>query len=53
MVISPRSGVTLLDFHILNHPWDGAYLIMVSDHFDGFLESIGKNFIEYSLHQYS
>jgi hypothetical protein len=29
------------------HPWDEAYLIMVNDHFDMFLESVCKNFIEY------
>ena len=28
------------------HPWDEAYLIMVNDRFDVFLDSIGKNFIE-------
>ena len=29
------------------HPWDKAYLIMLDDCFDGFLNSVGKNFIEY------
>jgi hypothetical protein len=29
------------------HPWDEAYLIVVNDHFDMFLDSVGKNFIEY------
>ena len=29
------------------HPWDEVYLTMVNDHFDVFLDSIGKNFIEY------
>ena len=29
------------------HPWDEAYLIMVNDRFDVFLDSVGKNFIEY------
>ena len=29
------------------HPWDEAYLIMMNDHFDVFLDSIDKNFIEY------
>jgi hypothetical protein len=29
------------------HPWDEAYLIMVNDRFDVFLNSVGKNFIEY------
>ena len=27
--------------------WDEAYLIMVDDHFDMFLDSVSKNFIEY------
>ena len=29
------------------HPWDEAYLIMMDDHFDVFLDLVGKNFIEY------
>jgi len=29
------------------HPWDEAYLVMVNDCFDMFLDSICKNFIEY------
>jgi hypothetical protein len=29
------------------HPWDEAYLIMVNDSFDVFLDSVCKNFIEY------
>jgi hypothetical protein len=29
------------------HPWVEAYLTMVNDHFYVFLESLGKNFIEY------
>ena len=29
------------------HPWDEAYLIMVNNGFDVFLDSTGKNFIEY------
>jgi hypothetical protein len=29
------------------HPWDEAYLIVVNDHFDVFLDLVGKNFIEY------
>ena len=29
------------------HPWDEAYLIMVNDHFDVFLDSVCENFIEY------
>ena len=28
-------------------PWDEAYLIMVNDGFDVFLDSVCKNFIEY------
>ena len=27
--------------------WDEAYSIMVDDHFDVFLDSVGKNFNEY------
>jgi hypothetical protein len=36
------------------HPWDEAYLTMLNDHFDMFLDSVGKNFIEYfyiSIHK--
>ena len=29
------------------HPWDEAYLIMMDDQFDAFLELVCKNFIEY------
>ena len=29
------------------HPWDEVYLIVVNDHFDVFLDSVGKNFLEY------
>ena len=29
------------------HPWDETYLIMVNDHLDVFVDSVGKNFIEY------
>jgi hypothetical protein len=29
------------------HPWGEAYLIMVNDHSDVFLDSNDKNFIEY------
>ena len=29
------------------HPWDEAYLIIVNDGFDVFLDSVCKNFIEY------
>ena len=29
------------------HPWDEAYLIVVNDHFDVFLDLVGKDFIEY------
>jgi hypothetical protein len=29
------------------HPWDEAYLIMMDDHFDVFLDLVCKNFIEY------
>jgi hypothetical protein len=30
------------------HSWDEAYLIVLNDGFDGFLDSVCKNFIEYS-----
>jgi hypothetical protein len=29
------------------HPWDEAYLVMIDDHFDVFLNSVFENFIEY------
>ena len=29
------------------HPWDEVYLIMMDDHFEVFLDSVCKNFIEY------
>ena len=29
------------------HPWDRAYLIMINDHIDVFLDLFGKNFIVY------
>jgi hypothetical protein len=29
------------------HPWNEAYLIMMDDHFDVFLDSVSQNFIEY------
>ena len=29
------------------NPWDEAYLIMMDDHFDVFLDSVCKNFTEY------
>jgi hypothetical protein len=29
------------------HPWDEAYMIMVDDGFDMFLDSVCENFIEY------
>ena len=29
------------------HPWDEAYLIMMDDGFDVFLDSVCENFIEY------
>jgi hypothetical protein len=32
---------------VLSHPWDKAYLIMMDDHFDVFLDSGCENFIEY------
>jgi hypothetical protein len=38
-----------MDFHTepILHPWDEAYLIMVNDGFDVFLDSVFKNLIEY------
>jgi hypothetical protein len=29
------------------YPWNEAYLIMMDDHFDVFLDSVCENFIEY------
>jgi len=29
------------------HPWKDAYLIMIDDYFDVFLDSVCENFIEY------
>jgi hypothetical protein len=29
------------------HPWNEAYLIVVNDHFDVFLDSVYENFIEF------
>ena len=29
------------------HPWDEAYLVMMDDHFDVFLDSVCEEFIEY------
>jgi hypothetical protein len=29
------------------HPWDDAYLIVVNDHFDVFLDSVCQTFIEF------
>ena len=29
------------------HPWDEAYLVMMDDHFDVFLDLVCKDFIEY------
>ena len=29
------------------HPWDEAYLVMIVDPFDGFLDSVCDDFIEY------
>jgi hypothetical protein len=29
------------------HPWDAAYLIIMDDRFDLFLDSVGKNFIAF------
>ena len=35
------------------HLWDEAYLFMMDDHFDVFLDSVCEDFIEYFLHRYS
>jgi hypothetical protein len=35
-----------MDFHILNHLWNEAYLTMVNDHFDMFLDSVCETLIE-------
>ena len=35
------------DIYPFLHPWDEAYLIVVNDNFDVFLDLVGKNFIEY------
>ena len=32
------------------HSWDQAYVIMMDDHFDVFLDLVCKNFIEHFLH---
>ena len=29
------------------HPWNEAYLVMMDDNFDVFLDSLSKNFIDY------
>jgi hypothetical protein len=29
------------------HPWDQAYLVMMDDHFDPFLDLLCRDFIEY------
>jgi hypothetical protein len=34
-------------FHILNHPCNEAYLIMMDVHFDVVLDSVCENFIKY------
>jgi hypothetical protein len=31
------------------HPWDEAYLIMMDDRFDAFLDSVRENFIIFAL----
>ena len=30
-----------------SHPWNEGYLIEMNDNFDVFLDSVGKNFVEY------
>jgi hypothetical protein len=39
-----------MDFHILNYFCDKAFLIMMDDHFDVFLDSDWENFFDYFLH---
>jgi hypothetical protein len=39
--------VDYIDVFPYIHPWDEAYLIMMADQFDVFLNSVCKNFIEY------
>ena len=29
------------------HPWDEAYLVMMDDRFDVFMDLVSENFIEY------
>jgi hypothetical protein len=29
------------------HPWDEAYLVMVDDHFDVYVDSVCEDYIEY------
>jgi hypothetical protein len=39
-----------MDFRILNHPlhpWEEAYLVMIDDHFDVFLDLVCEDFIVY------
>lgn len=36
-----------LDIKPFLHPWDEAYLGMMDDHFDVFLDSVGENLIAY------
>ena len=35
------------------YPWDEAYLIMMDDRFNVFLDLVCEDFIEYFLHRYS
>ena len=37
----------LLYIKLYLHPWNEAYLIMIYDRFDVFLDTVCKNFIEY------
>ena len=43
--------ITLMDFHILNHPcmhlWNKTYLVRMDDCFNVFLDLFSENFIEY------
>jgi hypothetical protein len=43
-VVNYVDGFSYIELSL--HPWDEAYLIMVNDHFDVFLDLVCENFIE-------
>ena len=45
-VVDSIDGFPYIDVSL--HPWNEAYLIMVNDHFDVFLDLVGKIFF-YSI----